>query len=105
VRRIRAVQHGVPMVMALGGGAYTQEENSEAIRDNGISLWLDASFELVLERVGTQTHRPLARDPGRFASLFAERRPAYAKADFRIPIQGNDHRVAVAEILRLKILG
>ena len=102
-RRVRTAQHGQPMVVALGGGAFAQENNFELIRDNGVTLWLDAPFELVRARVAPQTHRPLARDPEKFAALYAERRAAYAQADYRIPVEGDDERAAVAAIMGLAI--
>ena len=71
---------------------------------HGISLWLDAPFELIRGRIAQQTHRPLASDPEKFSSLFAARQSAYANADYRIPIDGNDERAAVAAIMGLSIL-
>lgn len=103
--RMRAAQHGQPMVVALGGGAFAHPGNAELIRDNGISIWLDAPFELVEARVASQTHRPLARDPEKFAALFAERRKAYARADFRVAVSGDDPLKTVAAILDLPVFG
>ena len=102
-RRVRSAKHGQPIVVALGGGTFAQENNVELVRDNGITIWLDAPFELVRQRVAPQVHRPLARDPEKFAALFAERQSAYKQADYRIPIEGDDQCVAVAAILRLAI--
>ncbi len=102
-RRVRTAKHGQPIVVALGGGAFAQEKNVELVRDNGVTIWLDAPFELVRRRVAPQAHRPLARDPEKFAALFAERQTAYAQADYRIPVEGDDQRVAVAAILGLAI--
>lgn len=104
-RRVRTAQHGHPMVVALGGGAFVQAQNLDMLRGNGITLWLDAPFELIRERVVQQTHRPLARDPEKLAALFEARHAAYAKADYRIPVTGDDVRAAVQAILALPILG
>ena len=104
-RRVRTAQHGQPMVVALGGGAFTQAGNLEMLRGNGITLWLDAPFELVRERVAEQKHRPLARDPEQFAALYEARRSVYAGADYRIGVESNDERVAVQAILALAIFG
>ena len=104
-RRVRTAQHGQPMVVALGGGAFAQADNFDLLRGNGITLWLDAPFELIRARVAAETHRPLAHDPGKFASLFKERQAAYARADYRIQIEGDDERASVQSILGLPILG
>lgn len=102
-KRMRAAQYGQPAVVALGGGTYAQAGTAELIRDNGITLWLDVPYEMVAARVAGQSHRPLARDPQKFAALFAERQPAYALADYRVEITGDDPRVAVAAILALPV--
>jgi shikimate kinase len=102
-RRIRAAQHGYPMVVALGGGAFAQTENVELIRDNGITLWLDAPFELVRQRVAGQTHRPLAVNPEKFAALYEARRASYVAADYRVAVEGNDAKATVEAILNLPI--
>ena len=102
-RRVESAKHGQPMVVALGGGAFAETVNADLVRDHGLTVWLDAPFELVRARVMPQTHRPLARDPDRFAALFESRRTAYEKADYRISINGDDPRVAVAEIMGLPI--
>ena len=41
LNRVRMVQRGRPMVIALGGGAFTQKNNYELIQENGVTVWLD----------------------------------------------------------------
>lgn len=83
-RRVREIECGCPTVLALGGGAFTIDANFELIGGNGVSVWLDCPLEIVRSRVERETHRPLARDPERFAALFQERQTFYSRADFRI---------------------
>lgn len=73
-------------VVALGGGAFTQERNIELIENGGaVSVWLDAPPEVLLARCGRQSaDRPLARDRGRFLQLYAQRLPFYARARMRV---------------------
>ena len=101
--RVRAIERGSPTVLALGGGAYTQPGNFELVRENGITVWLDCPLEMVKRRVAEAAHRPLARDPARFERLYFERHVAYSRADFRIPIAGDDPAAAVAAVLELPI--
>ena len=101
--RIRAIERGSPTVLALGGGAYAQPGNFELVRENGITIWLDCPFDMVERRVAQAAHRPLARDPERFAQLYRERRELYARADYRIAIESDDPAVAVARVLELPI--
>jgi len=101
--RVRRVQAGNPMVLALGGGAFTQQANIDLLENNGVTIWLDADFPVVKKRVSMATHRPLARNAERFADLFQERRENYAKAEYRIAIPEDDSRAALEHILRLPI--
>ena len=103
LRRIRRIQSGYPMVIALGGGTFTRSENIDVINENGVSIWLDATLELVRKRVGHSSHRPLARDAQRFEALYHARREHYAKADYRVPISEDDSRAAAAAVLRLPL--
>jgi len=101
--RVQAIERGSPTVLALGGGAYVQPGNFELVRENGITIWLDCSLDTVKQRVVAATHRPLARDPQQFEQLYAQRREAYQRADYRIEIVSDDPSVAVAAVLQLPI--
>lgn len=101
--RVRTIRRGQPMVLSLGGGAFAQENNFELLHGNGVSLWLDAPLELIRQRIAGQEHRPLARDPEKFAQLYQARQSAYARADYRIEIGGDDPAEAVGAILGLPL--
>jgi shikimate kinase len=82
---------GFPAVIALGGGAWTIERNRNLIQQHGgITVWLDASFELCWERIlRSGGGRPLARDEGQARVLYAERRPLYALARLHLEVTAN----------------
>ena len=101
-RRVQAVGRGVATVLALGGGAFIEQANFELLCGNGVSVWLDCPLEVLRARVAAETHRPLARDPEKFAALHEARRASYARADFRIPADADPPAVAEA-ILALPI--
>ncbi len=102
-RRVSRIQSGHPMVLALGGGAFTQQSTIDLLGNNGVTIWLDADFPVVKKRVSLASHRPLARNAERFAELFQERRENYAKSEYRILITEDDSRAALQDILRLPI--
>jgi shikimate kinase len=102
-QRIRSVQYGKPTVLALGGGTLLQPCNYEVIEENGVSVWLDCSLDLLRRRVAGYSHRPLARDAARFERLYHERYPVYARADFRVEVTCDDPQVALKAILSLPI--
>ena len=102
---VRLIESGRPHVIALGGGAFVQEENFAVLSNNGVTVWLDCPFELVERRLASFTNRPLARDPQKLRALFAERARGYSHADYRVHIQGDDPNNAVQEILGMLSLG
>lgn len=101
-RRIAEVQAGNSLVLSLGGGAFAQPPNREALRGAGLSVWLDVPFETVERRVAGFAHRPLARDPQKFRELFVTRREAYAQAGAHIAISSDDPKPTVDAILALE---
>ena len=103
-RRIQLIRRGMPTVLALGGGAFTRENNIEMLSENGVTVWLDTDFEVVRNRVAVSSHRPLARDPERFAALYELRRTFYERAEYRVHVPADDSRKAMAELLALELL-
>ncbi len=101
--QVHMIQCGRPMVVALGGGAFTREENYGMVEENGVTLWLDCALETLHARVADAATRPLARDPRRFADLYHARRDSYTRADFRIDASAGDPAAVLAEILRLPL--
>jgi shikimate kinase len=102
-KRVREVECGKPMVLALGGGAFVDQENRKLLEERGVTLWLDCPFPRIAARLEGQTHRPLARDPEKFRQLFDDRRDAYSKAEYRIEADTDDPAAIVAQILKLPI--
>ncbi|HEY6099097.1 MAG TPA: shikimate kinase, partial [Anaeromyxobacter sp.] len=47
-------------VVATGGGTFMDPENRLAINRDGISVWLDVPFEILLSRLPADGRRPLA---------------------------------------------
>ncbi|MBZ5608555.1 MAG: shikimate kinase [Acidobacteriia bacterium] len=102
-KRVYEVQHGKPMVIALGGGAFTQEANQALLIEHGVPVWIDCPLARLRTRLEGNSDRPLARDPAKFEKLYADRRESYSKADYRIEADSDDPAVIVAAILKLPI--
>ncbi|MBK5290975.1 MAG: shikimate kinase [Acidobacteriia bacterium] len=100
-QRVRKVQYGQPTVLSLGGGAYAQPDNVCMLADNGVSIWLDCPFEIILRRIAGQIHRPLAQDLAKFEELFHSRKAAYAQAEFHVEITADDPKLALNDIMKL----
>ena len=71
-------------VIATGGGLPVNPANLESLKQHALVICLWASPEKIYERVHTQTHRPLLREPDpqtKIRTLLAARSPAYRQAD------------------------
>ena len=101
---LKAAIAKVPLVLALGGGAFGPEENRLRLKDHGLTVWLDCSLDLCRERVAKERHRPLARDPEAFAALYRARKPIYAMADYRIDADSDNDLETVNKILALGLV-
>ncbi|MDI3305974.1 MAG: 3-dehydroquinate synthase [Acetobacteraceae bacterium] len=80
---------GPPVVLATGGGAYTDARTRAAIRRAGaVTIWLKCRHATLLRRVAGREHRPmfLNADPAAVLDrLMMARHPLYAEADIVIP--------------------
>jgi shikimate dehydrogenase len=47
------------IINASGGGAVTREKNMAKLKKNGVAVWLKASVDTLLERLGEDSPRPL----------------------------------------------
>lgn len=73
-------------IISTGGGALTFERNVQAIKSGGGKVvFLDASFDVICERIGDSTTRPLFQDKEKAKALYIERKDKYlAAADYVI---------------------
>ena len=77
-------------VIATGGGAFMNTKIRKAIRKQGISIWLKAELNVLVERTSRRKNRPLlaSEDPIiTLKKLMDERYPVYGKADIIVDTQ------------------
>lgn len=75
-----------PAVIATGGGFPLRESNRLWMRKNGITIWLRAEPQTLMQRVAGAS-RPLLPDPDNtevIAAILEKRIPYYQKADIHI---------------------
>lgn len=91
-----------PMVLATGGGAYMNAETRAAIAGAGISVWLNAELDVLMDRVSRRQNRPLLKidDPrGVMKRLMDERYPVYALADLHLMTRDDKKEVIAGELI------
>jgi len=85
-------------VIALGGGAWTIEENRALVESHGyLAVWLDAPFELCWSRIQSgDTVRPLAPDREAAQGLYQSRRQTYELASLKLAVDEPDSPESIA---------
>ncbi len=86
-RVIARLLAGSVHVLATGGGAFMDPMTRAVIARRGVSLWLRADLDVLVQRVSRRADRPLlkAGDPREILGKLIERRhPIYAKAEVTV---------------------
>ena len=92
-------------VVALGGGAFVQEENRQLLQ-NWPSFFLDAPAEELWHRcIEDSAERPLRKNQSQFAQLYRQRLPFYRMAKVTVETNGRDVSAICAEIAGTLNLG
>ena len=96
-------QGGGDLILALGGGAFVQKQNRNALVSAGaITVLLEAPVEELRRRCQAEHKvRPLAQQDARFNELFAARRADYALAQFTVQTLDKSVQQVTAEIEQL----
>jgi shikimate kinase len=85
-------------VVALGGGAFAQEENRQLLR-SWPSVFLETPVDELWQRsLQDKTKRPLRRNRDQFAGLYQERLPCYRQATLVVETPGKDVAAICSEI-------
>lgn len=101
-RVIGRVLEGGPQVLSTGGGAFMNAQTRTAIGAHGVSVWLKADLNLLMERVSKKQNRPLLQnaDPRAVLSkLMDERYPVYALADITVPTRDDRKEAIASEVI------
>ncbi|GHV15133.1 hypothetical protein AGMMS49938_12610 [Fibrobacterales bacterium] len=110
-----AKKNGV--VVSLGGGAVTQNENIEVIKKSGLLIRMRATPEILSERIGRNNKRPLMANLSeterleKVKTMLAAREQFYAEADFSVESDNEEpenravpHILSALEIWKYKAL-
>ncbi|MEB3311245.1 MAG: shikimate kinase [Snowella sp.] len=86
-------------VIATGGGIVLRPLNWSYLRD-GLTIWLDAPVDLLVERLAEDNTRPLLKTdelPHKLTTLLADRKNLYQEADLHILIEAKESPDAIAD--------
>jgi len=77
-------------VIATGGGAYMSEKTRKNIEKDGLSVWLKADLDMLMQRIVTTAHRPKLQNGDRreiLRKMIENRYPIYAEADLTVDVE------------------
>jgi len=92
-----------PQVLATGGGAFMRSETRQAIAERGLSVWLRAELNVLMERVVRREDRPLLNTGSpreTMRTLMLERYPIYSLADITVESHNGSHDDVVKAIMK-----
>jgi shikimate kinase len=98
---LRLLENG-PQVLSTGGGAFMNAQTRDAIASHGVSVWLKAELDLLMERVSKKQNRPLLKNPDPRAvleRLMGERYPVYATSNVTVPTRDDRKEVIATEVV------
>ncbi|ESY75265.1 MULTISPECIES: shikimate kinase [unclassified Mesorhizobium] len=98
---LRVLENG-PQVLSTGGGAFMNAHTREAIAAHGVSVWLKAELDLLMDRVSKKQNRPLLKsaDPRAVLErLMSERYPVYATSDVTVPTRDDRKEIIATEVV------
>jgi shikimate kinase len=101
-RVIARLLEGGAQVVATGGGAFMNADTRAAIKAKGISVWLNADFDVLMRRIKRRNDRPLLKtdDPAaKLQELIDLRYPTYALADLTVQSRDVVHEKIVDELV------
>jgi shikimate kinase len=98
---------GGPCVVALGGGAFSNERNAALLDEFGAPIvWLDAPVPELWKRTQSAgSARPLRTDVDDFEKRYDERVAGYSVGTFRVDTSGKSIRDVAAEVAWLVSIG
>ena len=91
-----------PQIFSTGGGAFMHEQTRQGVAEHGVSVWLKADLDLLMQRVAKKPSRPLLQNPDPravMARLMEQRYPIYATADITIVTRDERREIIAGEVL------
>jgi len=91
------------MVLALGGGAFMNDETRALVQEKALSIWLDVPLDELVRRVKKKPDkRPLLKGQNveaKLSELMQIRAPIYSRASLKVDVGGGTHDDAIARLL------
>lgn len=100
---IKEVSKNRNQIISIGGGAFENSRNIEALKENGLIFYLKAPIEELFRRIENETHRPLLANESPkevLKALLKKRERKFLKAHFVIDTNKKQAYTILDDILR-----
>jgi shikimate kinase len=102
-RVIKRLLDTQPIVLALGGGAFMNDETRALVQEKALSIWLDVPLDELVRRVKKKPNkRPLLKGQNveeKLTELMTVRAPIYRHAHLKVDVGGGTHDAAIARLV------
>lgn len=92
------------MVLALGGGAFLNENTRNMVKKDAVSVWLKSSPEVIYSRVSVRKDRPLLEGTedklGKIKEIMNSREEFYKQADISLITDHGNQRDVATKIIK-----
>ncbi len=91
------------IVLSLGGGAFINEETRKLLQEKAITIWLHASIDEILHRIGHKNNRPLLNQQNKrqvLEELAAKRYPYYSESNLKFDTTSENHEILISKIIK-----
>jgi shikimate kinase len=101
-REVLQTLTGGNMVLAIGGGAFTADDNIALINAKATTVWLNCPLAVCMERCARKPgQRPIFSEPEEMARIFEHRKRFYGKAHFTVDSGTGEPEDVAERILEL----
>lgn len=99
---INKLVSGEVCIVSPGGGAFIDLDTRKLIQDKSLSIWLNASYDILLERVKSKNTRPLLERGDKaeiLRELFDTRLPIYEEAHLEVQSTNIPHHYMIDYVI------
>ena len=91
------------LIVALGGGAFINENIRNEIKKSSISVWLDLDIKILYKRVKESKKRPLLKNSSEeeLIKIYNLRKKIYSLADFKVQCSFKNKEQIINEVLQI----
>ena len=91
------------LIIALGGGAFVNENIRNEIKKNSVSVWLDLDVKMLYKRVKESKKRPLLKNSSEeeLINIYNFRKKIYSLADFKVQCDSKNKEQIITEVLQI----